>query len=202
MSESESKMAMVKEWVSSMMAQPNVLTSAQLCVSRIGELLGWTSASGTDFMESLASRIAVGCGHAKDEQDSWITREFPLQEILRQSFLAQKEAEDKHAMFSKRRQACKRKLEKLQLTSEKQKKKCEVALSRAESGLQAGEDAEERSLRLSKRNAMNRCHTNASKIRVVRSSDELFAQQAHVETCLSFGSVQLLACIVCTYMHI
>lgn len=193
MSEFESKVAMAKGWVSGVMAQPSLLTAPQLCLSRIGEVLGWTSEAGTDFIEFLAKKVAVGCGHSESEQVSWIATEFPMTEILRQAFLLQKEVEDRFSSFSKQHHSCKRKLEKLNLTSERQKKKSEVALDSAESKLQQGEDPQERSIRLSKRNAMNRAHTSVAKIRKERSSDQVFAEQAHVETCLNFESMQTLA---------
>ena len=177
--EAEQMHEAVSTFLASIMKDHSLLTRSEISVLDVGHELGWTT---EDVYGNLLAALAIevasvqGIDITAESARYWVTQAFPMQEILKHAFLLQKEYDTMRKQSSQKLAKAKRKQEQLQRSIEVKKSRSDKALSRAAALLE--EDPDERDIKLSKRNAVNRENKGINKTKKDRPSDKACTEQA------------------------
>ena len=197
LTDTQEQVRTVNDFIQQLMAKPTLLTTPEVSVFDVGQSLGWTAEEAqSEMLAALAVEIAAGEGMdiSSGAPTDWITQAFPMQSILRHAFLKQKALQDDEGKTSKRYTAAKRKHERLQKTINFKKSRSEKALSTAVAALEV--PAEDKAVKLSRRNAQNRMLKNVKKARKIRATDDSWKEEACFVGCrVGVHNSQLMSCL-------
>ena len=168
--------------ISGIMRNQKILMLPEISIFEIGEKLGWSKDPiQTEVVAELSVRLASSNGmistDAQDKSDKdWAVQRFPLQEILRVSFLLQNEMQESKKKVTKRQAVNKRKLEQIEKSMAGRKLRLDKAIRRESEKMEP--DAEEMEVKLAQRNARNRYVRGIKKTRKNRHADKAFLEKA------------------------